>query len=209
MLQQEDTLSGILALRIARIAKYSKRYKLTLHHRRRSGEDVQGTLDSGHIFPPSLLSSVPTSSFSLLLLLRLLLLLLSGATLARNSRAPWWFANSHYVELPLSLSSRQGYVVLVLVRFHVAKEGALSKDRSRTVTVWGLPHDREGGANKVKRGLKNVTLSVECGLLTANTSPPLARLPTPAMLLLSLSRVPRTLAAGSTRSREVWSIKYR
>lgn len=33
--------------------------KLTLHHRRRSGEDVQGTLDGGHILPLPLLLSLP------------------------------------------------------------------------------------------------------------------------------------------------------
>lgn len=128
-LEQEDALLEILiALRFARIAKYSKKYKLTLHHRRRSGEDVQGTLDSGHIFPPP--------SFRLF---QLLPSFLSSFFFSFSSRVSppheirvypdsgsRIFTLLHCVELlPSSLSSRQGYVVLVLVCFHVAKEGAL------------------------------------------------------------------------------------
>lgn len=131
-LQQEDTLLGrllgiLIVLRFARIAKYSKRYKLTLHHRRRSGEDVQGTLDSGHIFPPP--------SF----LFQLLPSFLSSFFVSFSSRVSppheirvhpdsgsRILTLLHCVQLPPSLlSSRQGYVVLVLVCFQVAKEGAL------------------------------------------------------------------------------------
>lgn len=50
-------------------------------------------------------------------------------------------------------------------------------DRSQTLTVWAFLAT-EGGANKVKRGLKNVTLSVECGPLTVN-APLSRRLPAP------------------------------
>lgn len=58
------------------------------------------------------------------------------------------------------------------LRVHVAKSGALYRDKSRTLTVWAFLA-AEGGANKVKRGLKNVTLSVECGPLTVGA--PLSR----------------------------------
>lgn len=51
-------------------------------------------------------------------------------------------------------------------------QGALCRDKSRTLTVWAFLA-AEGGANKVKRGLKNVTLSVECGPLTVGV--PLSR----------------------------------
>lgn len=56
------------------------------------------------------------------------------------------------------------------LRLHVTKSGVLYRDKSQTLTVWALLA-AEGGANKVKRGLKNVTLSVECGLLTVGASP--------------------------------------
>lgn len=57
-----------------------------------------------------------------------------------------------------------------------SRKEAFYMDRSQTLTVWAFLAT-EGGANKVKRGLKNVTLSVECGPLTVNA--PLSQAPRP------------------------------
>lgn len=87
------------------------------------------------------------------------------------------------------------------LRFHVAKSGALYRDKSRTLTVWAFLA-AEGGANKVKRGLKNVTLSVECGPLTVSTSPSRGRTPpSPRHSSRGTSSRATYLAMGSTRSR--------
>lgn len=84
-------------------------------------------------------------------------------------------------------------------------------DRSQTLTVWAFLAT-EGGANKVKRGLKNVTLSVECGPLTVNA--PLSQAPRPhdarfrsppslpLFLSCEVSSCATYLATGTTRSRE-------
>lgn len=86
------------------------------------------------------------------------------------------------------------------LRFHVTKSGVLYRDKSQTLTVWALLA-AEGGANKVKRGLKNVTLFVECGLLTVGASPLAGGPPTPAAHLSRTSSRAAYLAMGSTRSR--------
>lgn len=69
-------------------------------------------------------------------------------------------------------------------------EESLCRDRNPTLTVWTFLA-AEDGANKVKRGLKNVTLSVECGPLTVGappfplTGPPSPRFSHPLLSLLS------------------------
>lgn len=78
-------------------------------------------------------------------------------------------------------------------------------DRSQTLTVWAFLAT-EGGANKVKRGLKNVTLSVECGPLTVDA--PLSRAPRPHDAVQKPPSLPlflscaTYLATGATRSRK-------
>lgn len=106
-----------------------------------------------------------------------LFLLPSCATLTQNSRAPLQF----FVDLQIFFSQKispsslsffwqRSTSSLARPRFHVANSGALYRDKSRTLTVWAFLA-AEGGANKVKRGLKNVTLSVECGPLTVDAPP--------------------------------------
>lgn len=90
-----------------------------------------------------------------------------------------------------------------------SRKEAFYMDRSQTLTVWAF-FATEGGANKVKRGLKNVTLSVECGPLTVDA--PLSRDPRPhdavqeppslpLFLSCEVSSCATYLATGATRSR--------
>lgn len=139
--------------------------KLTLHHRRRSGEDVQGTLNSGHILSSS---HVPCPNFLLFLSFpcppsscssSLPFSCCSPSSSAyplspprEYVRAPW----QCYFLLSLSLSSsllgfrRKGLFVLVLairIKSVVLGRGRsapwrLYRDRSQTLTVLGLPHSR-------------------------------------------------------------------
>lgn len=126
----------------------------------------------------------------------------SRVTLARDPRAPSQRfvdpqPSPHGASHPRRRFRRKDTSSLSRLRFHVAESGALYRDKSRTLTVWAFLA-AEGGANKVKRELKNVTLSVECGLLTVGAPPSRGR---------TLPPLPRHssrgtyLAMGSTSSR--------
>lgn len=74
-----------------------------------------------------------------------------------------------------------------------SRKEALYRDRSQTLTVWAFLA-AEGGANKVKRGLKNVTLSVECGPLTVDA--PLSQAPRPHDAVQEAPSSPLFLSRG-------------
>ena len=135
----------------------------------------------------SLLSFVPSVQTFLLFFLFFSFPLVppSHKIRAHPYNSSWIFKSSFHRRYPLPRcrSSDKDTSSLARPRFHVANSGALYRDKSRTLTVWAFLA-AEGGANKVKRGLKNVTLSVECGPLTVDAPlPSRGRTPTPAALL--------------------------
>lgn len=154
-------------------------------------------------FLPPAYSSV--SSFLLLLLL-LLLFFLVPSTVSLFSVLPPRKIYTHTLKSDESSTSSsrvcfgrllrrpRGKDTSPLAWLRSSRKEALYRDRSQTLTVWAFLA-AEGGTNKVKRGLKNVTLSVECGPLTVDL-PPLSQAPRPHDAVQKAPSFPSFLSRG-------------
>lgn len=142
--------------------------KLTLHHCCRPGEDVQGALDGGHLLPDDRFLRSPRRSRSVSVPSRS-----SVPGVPQDLSVPDKSkrrCSSNEDTRQVFATGRGSREKSVEARHTVAEVRSLGTEVE--LNCLGAFLAAEASTNKVKRGLKNVTLSVECGPLTRG--PPLA-----------------------------------